>query len=140
MDVIESEAGIEIVVDLPGIKADAVSITSPTARSSSPATSGQRAATRARPRSISPSAVSVASRAVQLGGAFDTGRARATLVAGELRIVLPRIDERRGRRRRLPSRSHVRTAPERERCGFCSSGIFSGSLAARSRGGPSRRS
>jgi HSP20 family molecular chaperone IbpA len=36
-------------------------------------------------------------RAVRLAGAFDAGNASATLQGGELRIVLPRIDERRGR-------------------------------------------
>jgi HSP20 family molecular chaperone IbpA len=36
-------------------------------------------------------------RAVRLSGAFDGGSARASLTAGELRIFLPRIDERRGR-------------------------------------------
>ena len=36
-------------------------------------------------------------RAIRLTGAFDAGRASASLVAGELRIVLPRIEERRGR-------------------------------------------
>lgn len=36
-------------------------------------------------------------RAIGLAGAFDAGRARASLVAGELRIVLPRTEERRGR-------------------------------------------
>jgi len=36
-------------------------------------------------------------RAVRLSGAFDAGRARASLAGGELRIVLPRIEERRGR-------------------------------------------
>jgi HSP20 family molecular chaperone IbpA len=41
-------------------------------------------------------------RAVRLNGAFDAGRATATLAAGELRIVLPRIEERRGRELRIP--------------------------------------
>ena len=41
-------------------------------------------------------------RAVQLSGAFDAGRATATLANGELRIALPRIEERRGREIRIP--------------------------------------
>jgi HSP20 family protein len=36
-------------------------------------------------------------RAVRLPGAFDAGHADATLRAGELRVTLPRIDDRRGR-------------------------------------------
>jgi HSP20 family molecular chaperone IbpA len=36
-------------------------------------------------------------RAITLSGAFDAGRATASLAGGELRVVLPRIEERRGR-------------------------------------------
>ena len=43
-------------------------------------------------------------RGVRLTGAFDVGRADARLRAGELRVTLPRIDERRGRERRIPVR------------------------------------
>jgi HSP20 family protein len=35
-------------------------------------------------------------RAVRLEGAFDGGRARAVLRAGELRVTIPRLEERRG--------------------------------------------
>ena len=35
-------------------------------------------------------------RAVRLTGAVDATRARASTTGGELRIVLPRIDDRRG--------------------------------------------
>jgi HSP20 family protein len=38
-------------------------------------------------------------RGVRLSGAFDTGRATAELHAGELRVTLPRIAERRGAER-----------------------------------------
>lgn len=41
-------------------------------------------------------------RAVRLGGAFDMGSARATLRNGELSIVIPRLAERRGRLTRIP--------------------------------------
>ena len=41
-------------------------------------------------------------RAVRLTGAFDAGKATATLSAGELRVILPRIEERRGRDIRIP--------------------------------------
>jgi HSP20 family protein len=34
-------------------------------------------------------------RVVRLSGAFDVPRARASLAAGELRVVLPKRDERR---------------------------------------------
>jgi HSP20 family molecular chaperone IbpA len=41
-------------------------------------------------------------RAVRISGAVDAGRARATLQTGELRVVIPRIDERRGQEIRIP--------------------------------------
>jgi HSP20 family protein len=41
-------------------------------------------------------------RAVRLTGAFDGGRARATLAEGELRIEIPKIAERRGREITVP--------------------------------------
>ncbi len=41
-------------------------------------------------------------RAVRLSGAFDGGRARAILKGGELRVILPRLEERRGREIHVP--------------------------------------
>jgi HSP20 family protein len=41
-------------------------------------------------------------RAVRLSGAFDGGRTRAVLQGGELRVILPRLDERRGREILVP--------------------------------------
>ena len=35
-------------------------------------------------------------RAVRVSGAFDIGRATATLKDGELTVALPKMDERRG--------------------------------------------
>jgi len=35
-------------------------------------------------------------RAVRLAGAFDAARARASTSAGQLRVELPRLDDRRG--------------------------------------------
>jgi HSP20 family protein len=41
-------------------------------------------------------------RAVRFDGAFDGGRARAVLQAGELRVIIPRIEERRGQEILVP--------------------------------------
>jgi HSP20 family molecular chaperone IbpA len=41
---------------------------------------------------------------LRLAGALDAGRAHATLTAGELHVVLPRIEERRGREVPIPVR------------------------------------
>jgi len=40
-------------------------------------------------------------RAISVEGAFDAGRATATLADGELRVVLPRLTERRGGQMRI---------------------------------------
>ena len=44
-------------------------------------------------------------RVVRLGGAIDAGRARAIARAGQLRVVLPRIEDRRGRAVAVPVES-----------------------------------
>jgi HSP20 family protein len=41
-------------------------------------------------------------RAIRLTGAFDSGRARAVTSAGQLRVSLPRLEDRRGRILRIP--------------------------------------
>jgi HSP20 family protein len=41
-------------------------------------------------------------RAIRLNGAFDASRARAVLAGGELRITVPRMEERRGREIAIP--------------------------------------
>ena len=46
-------------------------------------------------------------RAVRLSGAFDGGKARASLAEGELRVVLPRVQERRGRDIRIAGGADV---------------------------------
>lgn len=47
-------------------------------------------------------------RAVRLAGAFDLQNSRATLRDGELTIVLPKIDDRRGHAHRIPLTSDSR--------------------------------
>jgi HSP20 family molecular chaperone IbpA len=42
---------------------------------------------------------------VRLDGAFDAGRASASFTSGELRITIPRLEERRGREIRIPVRA-----------------------------------
>jgi HSP20 family protein len=41
-------------------------------------------------------------RVIRLTAACDTGKARATFVNGELRVTMPKIQERRGRSLRIP--------------------------------------
>jgi HSP20 family protein len=102
VDVIETAAAVEIIVDLPGVSTDQVHLVvsrgtlliAGTKRVS--ACSHSDAAFHLAERAFGRFA-----RAVRIGGAVDAGRARATLEAGELRVVVPRIDERRGREIRI---------------------------------------
>ena len=103
LDVIESASAVEIIVDLPGVGRDQVQLAfargtllvAGTKRPS--ACSHHDAAFHLAERTFGRFA-----RAVRIGGAVDAGGARATLESGELRVVVPRIEDRRGREIRIP--------------------------------------
>lgn len=103
LDVVETASTVEIVLDLPGIPAEDVQVVFGKGvivvggRKLPPGCEHGDAAFHLAERAFGGFA-----RAVRLNGAFDAGRATATLAAGELRIVLPRIEERRGRELRIP--------------------------------------
>ena len=98
MDVIETAAAIELLMDLPGVPASALKVLFShgtlivAGRKLPGACLHREAAFHLAERSFGRF-----TRAVRLSGAFDAGKATATLSQGELRIVLPRIEERRGR-------------------------------------------
>jgi HSP20 family protein len=107
LDVVETSSGVQVVMDLAGVSADAVRVvlTENTllimGRKNPPKCAHQRdAAFHVVERTFGRFA-----RGVRLTGAFDAGRADATLRAGELRVTLPRIEERRGREHRIPVRA-----------------------------------
>jgi HSP20 family protein len=110
MDVLETASGLEIVLDLPGIDAQAVAVAY---KDGALVVTGNKRPTRCQ---HGPAAFHLAersfgrfARAVKLNGAYDASRAVATLAAGELRILLPRVEERRGQ----PIRIRIDTpAPE----------------------------
>jgi HSP20 family protein len=106
MDVIETPEAVEIVMDLVGVTADAVQIV--VAHNTVLITGEKRPGTC---EHCGQAAFHVAervfgrfTRAVKLSGAFDVARADARLRDGELRLVLPRIDDRRGREHRVTVR------------------------------------
>ncbi len=103
IDVIETVASVEIAMDLPGVAPASVKVLF---SRGTILIAGQKAATACEHREaafhLAERAFGRFARAVQLSGAFDAGRATAVLAAGELRIVLPRIEERRGREIRIP--------------------------------------
>lgn len=103
LDVIESPDTIELVMDLPGVERDHLQLlfargTVLIAGTKKPAACGHSDAT----FHLAERTFGRFARAVRIAGAVDAGRARATLDAGELRIVLPRLDDRRGREIRIP--------------------------------------
>ena len=103
LDVIDAPGRLEIVIDLPGVKADAVQLvfargTLVIAGTKLPASCGHADAA----FHMAERTFGRFGRAVRIGGAVDAGKARATLRRGELRIVFPRIEERRGREIRIP--------------------------------------
>jgi HSP20 family protein len=103
MDVVDTPGGLEVRLDLPGVSASQIEIVCadgvllitgqklPAACEHGDA--GFHMAERAFGRFA---------RAIQIDGAFDVGRATASLTAGELRVVLPRLEERRGAHIRIP--------------------------------------
>jgi HSP20 family protein len=97
MDVLDTESGVEIIMDLPGIEEAAVSVTY---RDGTVIVSGTKRPTRCQHGRaafhLAERGFGRFARAVKVAGAIDTSRATATLEAGELRIVLPRLEERRG--------------------------------------------
>jgi HSP20 family protein len=97
VDVLERPDRLEITMDLPGVSPSAVRVVF----SSGTLVIAGRKAPRVCERSV---AFHLAertfgrfARAVSLTGAYDVSRATASLSQGELRILLPRIEERRGR-------------------------------------------
>ena len=98
MDVVETANAIELIVDLPGVALSSINVvfsqgTVIVAGRKTPAVCAHaQAAFHLAERSFGRFV-----RAVRLSGAFDAGKATAKFDAGELHIVLPRIEERRGR-------------------------------------------
>ncbi len=104
LDVAETETDVEIVLDLPGVRADHVRVLIKAgvvlvAGVKAPADTTERAEASFHlvERSFGRFA-----RAVRLTGAFDAGRARASLKDGQLTVLVPKIAERRGQEIAVP--------------------------------------
>ena len=102
LDVLETDATIEVIVDLSGVASDAIRIlfrggVLVIAGEKAPYPTSEHQTFHLVEREFGRFA-----RAVRLTGAFDIDRTRATLSDGELRIVLPKLAERRGRPHRIP--------------------------------------
>ncbi len=101
-DVVETAAAVEIVMDLPGVPSNQVHVvfsrgTILIAGIKKAAACGHSDAA----FHLAERAFGRFARAIRIAGAVDAGSARATLSSGELRIVVPLIDDRRGREIRI---------------------------------------
>jgi HSP20 family molecular chaperone IbpA len=102
LDVLETQTGVEVIVDVAGVPAQGIRILF---RGDTLVIAGEKAPG---PSAAEPTFHLVErefgrfARAVRLTGAFDVSRARASLTGGELTIVLPRLAERRGTAHIIP--------------------------------------
>jgi HSP20 family protein len=105
IDVLETSTALEIIVDIPGVSAQSLRLA---IRRSTLLVVGAKVspATDAQARfHLAERSYGRFARVVRLTGAIDATRARATASAGELRVILPRIDDRRGSTFTIPVES-----------------------------------
>ena len=98
VDVFVTERSVEIVFDLPGVAAEALRIL---IKNGVVLVVGEKE--RPEPSKRAPASFHLVerdygrfARAVRVQSAFDASAARARLVNGELHVMLPRLQERRG--------------------------------------------
>jgi HSP20 family protein len=101
VDVFETDVAVELVVDTCGVSPAALRVLF---RNGVVIVAGEKAPGPALPEAayhLVERDFGRFARAVRLSGAFDVSRARASLEAGELTVVLPKLLERRGRAHRV---------------------------------------
>jgi HSP20 family protein len=102
VDVFETDEALEIVVDLPGVAAAGIRLLG---RSDSVLIAGEKTPRRVRGESsfhLVERGYGRFARVIRLNRPCDTSNARATLIDGELRVVVPKILDRRGQTRTIP--------------------------------------
>jgi HSP20 family protein len=102
LDVLETEAAVEVIVDVCGVAPDALRVMF---RAGVLIVAGEKAPGPTAPDQtfhLVEREFGRFARAVRLKGAFDVQEARATVRDGELTIVLPKLQERRDRSHRIP--------------------------------------
>jgi HSP20 family protein len=112
LDVLETDEAVEIVVDVPGVaphairvllKGDVVVVAGEKVPAGPHAAGDYHLVERGSGRFA---------RAIRVSAAVDGSRAVASLVRGELRVILPKIHDRRGQARPLP----ITTEPQAHEC------------------------
>ena len=103
LDIVDTGSAVEILMDVPGVPPADVDVT---LSGNVVLIAGRKAPAACEHRDaafhFAERAFGRFARAVGLEGAFDGGRATATLVSGELRVVIPRLQERRGAQIHIP--------------------------------------
>jgi len=102
LDVLETRTALEIVLDVPGVKADSIRIA---VRRDTLLVVGAKLAPPSEPRvryHLAERSYGRFARAVRISSSVDALRARATTSGGELRVVLPHVEERRGAMHLIP--------------------------------------
>ena len=102
VDVVETATSVEVVVDLPGVPAAAVRVA---IRHGNLFIVGAKPPGPLEPRAsyhLAERTYGRFARVVRLDGAFDGRRARALIGGGQLRVVLPLLEDRRGRLFTIP--------------------------------------
>jgi HSP20 family protein len=105
LDVVETATSVEVVVDLPGVPASSVRVA---IRHGSLLIVGAKPQGALEPRAsyhLAERSYGRFARIVQLNGAFDARKARAIVRGGQLRVVLPLLEERRGHLLSIPVES-----------------------------------
>ena len=102
VDVLETDGAVEITVDVAGVPPDALRVLF---RANVLLVVGEKApltGTGDQTYHLVEREFGRFARAIRLSGAFDVANASATLRNGELQVVLPKLEERRGVARRIP--------------------------------------
>ena len=97
LDVLENASSLEVIVDVPGVPPESLRVA---VRRSTLLVVGAKLSAPQDPNArfhLAERSYGRFARAVRLSGAFDASRAHAVVRAGQLRVVLPRLDDRRGR-------------------------------------------
>ena len=102
LDVFETTDAVEVVVDVPGVAAESLRVA---VRRCTVLIAGAKLPTASESGArfhLAERAYGRFARAVQLAGAVDVSRATAVVAAGQLRVSLPRLADRRGRTINVP--------------------------------------
>lgn len=107
LDVLETSAVIEVVVDLPGVAPEAIRVA---LRRQTLLIVGVKHATSPEAAArfhVAERSYGRFARAVRLTAAIDASQGRARVESGQLHVVLPRIEDRRGQVIEIPIEPHV---------------------------------